>query len=212
MAARVDTRPHRPFDRDLDALRAARRRTLALIEPLSQQQLDRVPAHGKWSVGEIADHLVLSEGVHRRFMEKLVRLKLEGKRPFLRVSQAELDVTLAFMPRSLAPLLDLPFSILSSIIVQPVREFVTRYRLLPFRAAREAQPRRGRSSASLREKLRTSMESTAAIFEGNAGLDFRELVCQHPLLGAMNMLELLRFLASHEARHHSQITETLRRR
>ncbi|HEX3555624.1 MAG TPA: DinB family protein [Thermoanaerobaculia bacterium] len=44
----------------LDQLAQARAQTLALVQPLSQEELDRAPAPGKWSVGEVLDHLFLA--------------------------------------------------------------------------------------------------------------------------------------------------------
>ena len=57
---------------NLDELRTVRARTFALIEGLSQEQLDYVPAPGAWSVGEQVDHLILAEQVLRGDMAILI--------------------------------------------------------------------------------------------------------------------------------------------
>lgn len=44
---------------ELRRLEAVRARTLALVDGLTQEDLDRRPARGGWSVGEVLDHLRL---------------------------------------------------------------------------------------------------------------------------------------------------------
>ena len=198
----------RPFEQALDEFRAARLRTLRLTGPLSQAQLDFAAGPEKWSVSEVMDHLIRTEKVHRSNMEKLVRLSCEGKPPVLQLAPADLDINFAFVSGRLAPATtETSVTIPSEFMTQPACEFVISHRLLPFRTAAEVRPQWGLPVAELRARLLTGLENTAGIFHGNREMDFRELICQDPLLGAMNVLELLHFMASHETGHQAQIRE-----
>jgi hypothetical protein len=199
----------RMFDTDLESLHAVRLRCLDLIRPLSQADLDRIPALGKWSVGEIVDHIILAGELLQRKMEDLIWLKRSGQRPFLRQTFSDIDVGFSFIPKALMPLVDIPFTFFSSFLIGPVRDFVVKHRLILFRAATEAMPRYGLPADELHRRLLSSFAALRLIFENNADLDFRELVAQHSLLGYQNMLELLRFMRNHELRHQQQILEVI---
>ena len=54
-------------------LRANRERVSALAKPLDPEQLVRKPSPGKWSVGEILEHLVLMDGLFLSAIEPLVK-------------------------------------------------------------------------------------------------------------------------------------------
>lgn len=72
------------FVRGLDGLHRVRLQTVELIAPLSQQELDLVPAPGRWSVGEIVDHVILAADTWQQLLEDVLRLKRNGERPFVR--------------------------------------------------------------------------------------------------------------------------------
>src|SRR5215470_17072541 len=110
-----------PVDLSLENLRRVRLHTLELIAPLSQQELDFVPAPGKWSVGEVVDHIVLAADSLRGVLEECIRLKRSGQRPFVRRTLADLDVSFAFLPRSLLPLLETPLQIFSNFVPGSLR-------------------------------------------------------------------------------------------
>lgn len=193
----------------LEGFHRVRLHTLELIAPLSQQELDFVPAPGKWSVGEIVDHIILAADSLQHILEELVRLKRSGQRPFVRRTFADFDVSFAWLPKSLLPLLEVPFSLFSSFVPGRLRDFLIQNRLLPFRAAQAATPRHGLSAGELRNRLRTSFESVLSIFESNADLDFHEMAAQHPLFGCIRMTDLPELMASHELRHQKQIGDVL---
>ena len=129
----------RMFDADLEDLQAVRLRSLDLIRPLSQAELDCIPAVNKWSVGEIVDHIILAGELLRRKMEDLIQLKRSGQRPFLRQTFSDIDVGFSFIPKALPPLVDIPFAFSPSFLIGPVRDFVVKHRLILFRAATEAE-------------------------------------------------------------------------
>lgn len=198
------------FDRALAEFRSTRQRTLTLTASFSQAQLDYAAGPDKWSVGEVLDHLLRSEEVHRGNMEKLVRLARENKSPVLPLGQADLDISFAFFSSSLESAPEAPLTLPSEFMVQPACEFIISHRLLPFRTASLARPQWGLPANELRARLLSALDNTAAVFYRNPDLDFRELLCQHDVLGPLNLLELLHFMARHEAGHQTQIREIMR--
>jgi uncharacterized damage-inducible protein DinB len=76
-----------PVPQQLEAFREAREDTLQLAAPLSQEQLDRSPAPGKWSAGEVLDHLAKTDAMYRREIALLVDLARFGRRPSVKRHQ-----------------------------------------------------------------------------------------------------------------------------
>ena len=50
-----------------------RRKTLELAGSLTQEQMDFSPGRGKWSVGEVLDHLIQVDRVFRQELDELRR-------------------------------------------------------------------------------------------------------------------------------------------
>lgn len=190
---------------------SARRQTLALIQPLSQPQLNYVPEPGKWSVGEVVDHIVLAHARLLRDIEELIRLTKAGRPPTLARSFAEFNVGPAWLPSFILPLIEIPALLLTPFVPHAIRDVFVRERLIPFRAAPETLPARWKPAGTLHRELIDSLDETQALFESSSNLDFREMVHRHPLLGVNNPLDLLRLSAKHEARHQSQIQDILHR-
>src|SRR5437764_1176452 len=139
----IEVRPSR-LGESLEEFRRTRARTLALAGGLSQEQLDYVPAPGKWSVGEVLDHVLLAEGTNRGQVIKLIELKRAGRRPELRLTFADLNVSVAYLPRSALQLLETPLTLVSMLVPDGLRNYLTRNRLVPFQNPDVAAPRRGR--------------------------------------------------------------------
>jgi uncharacterized damage-inducible protein DinB len=197
------------FQSDLQAFRSTRARTLEMIGGLSQAQLDYSPAPDRWSVGELLDHLLLAEKILRDEIAQLIELKKAGRQPVLKRSFRDLDVSIAYIPKSLLPLVEIPFTLFNLFVPSVVRELMMRYRLVPAQNPNIATPRKGRPAAELCDELRASLQETERLFEANPNLDYREMISQHPLLGTNNILQLLRLLTGHEQRHQSQISDLL---
>jgi uncharacterized damage-inducible protein DinB len=198
------------YQSDLALFGAARQRTLELIAGLSQVQIEFSPAAGRWSVGEVLDHLLLAEALNRRDIVELIDLARSGHRPYLKRTFADMNVSMAFIPKSMLPFLEVPFQLLSTVVPRAAREFLTRYRLVPAQSPDVGTPRKGRSIDELRQELRSSLQETEALFEANSTLDYQAMIQQHPLMGVNNVLQLLRIVALHEQRHQSQIGDILR--
>jgi hypothetical protein len=193
----------------LERFRSIRARTLAMVQELSQAQMDYSPASDTWSVGEMVDHLILSEKITRGDIAELIELTKAGRKPVLYRSSTDFNVTTFFIPKVMLPLLEAPFSFLNMFVPNSVREFFVRYTLIPARAADAASPRKGRSAAELRHGLSSSLEETEALLAANPGLDYDKMIHQHPLLGTQNVPHLLYVLGLHEQRHQSQISKLL---
>ena len=127
----------------------------------------------------------------------------------IRSSFAEVNTSIAYIPKSLLPLLEVPFTVFNMFVPAVVREAMTQIRMLPAQNPDMAAPRRGKPVNELRDALKSSYEDTAAVFRENRRLDYRRMRYGHPLLGDNNMLQVLRIVALHERRHQSQIREIL---
>jgi uncharacterized damage-inducible protein DinB len=189
----------------LNAPEAARASTLKLVASLSQAQIDFSPQAGKWSVGEILDHLLLAEALYRGEIARLIALKRAGKRPYLSRSFADVNVSPLYVPDIVLPWLTLPFTIANLFVPAFVRDFATEYAVIPTRNPDRTTPRAHRPAAVLRAELRTSQAYLRELLSENADLDFSEMVMEHPLTGANNVPAMLAFLARHERRHQGQI-------
>jgi hypothetical protein len=194
---------------ELDQLRSARARTVDLVQGLTQPQIDFSPGSGQWCVGEQLDHLILSEKITRGDIAELINLTKAGRKPELYRSFADFDVTLFFLPKSLLPLVEVPFNCLGMFIPDSVREFLLRYTVIPSRNAAAATPRKGRRADELLQDLRVSLRETETLFEANPNLDYAKMIHRHPLLGTHTVPQLLNILSLHEQRHQDQISNLL---
>lgn len=197
------------FRESLEMFRSTRSRTIALVNDLSQSQLDFRAATGKWSTGEVLDHLLLAERMNRDQIAELIDLKKAGRNPFVRRTFSDVNVSVAYIPKSLLPALEVPFTLLNTFIPATVRQYMTRHRLIPAQSPDIGIPRRGRPATELRENLASSFKETESLFNANPGLDYLEMSIQHPLLGKNDVPGLLRFMAAHEQRHQSQIKDIM---
>jgi hypothetical protein len=189
---------------------AARQRTLELTAGLTQAQTDFSRAPNQWSVGEVLDHLLQAEALNRRDIAELIAMAKSGLRPYLKRTFTDVNVSMAYIPKSVLPSLEVPFRVLNTVVPRFAREFMMRHRLVPAQSPDVGMPRQGRSIDTLREELRTSPREMKALFEANPTLDYTAMIHQHPLMGVNNAVQLLRMVALHEQRHQSQIGEILR--
>lgn len=193
----------------LDLYRSTRAQTLTLVERLSQAQMDYTPAPGKWSPGEVLDHLLLGERLNLGHIHDLIEMKRRGERPVLRLSLRDLDISIGYLPKTLLQFFEVPLTVMNMFVPGSFRDALTRYRLIPAQNSALTTPRHGRGAEELRNDLICSLQETEALLDAHSDLDYREMVIQHPLLGSNTIPELIRFLAFHEQRHQSQIKETM---
>jgi hypothetical protein len=193
----------------LEQLCAVRAHTLRLIQDLSQGQLDYVPEPGAWSIGEMVDHLILSEVVLRGDIALLIERAKAGQTPYLYRSFAEFNARPAFIPGCVLSWCEAPLSVFSMFIPASLREYILRNVPVPAVAPDVTLPRRGKTKAELCTALRTTLHDTEELFAANPCLDYDSMRHQHPLFGIQTVLQLLRTLALHEQAHQEQITRIL---
>src|SRR5438093_669163 len=128
--------------RALEMLRTSRARTLSMIGPLTQIQMDYSPGAGRWSIGEVLDHLLLAEAQNIKDITRLVELREAGRTPIVRKSLGEINISPAFLPKCLLPFVELPFSVVSMIVPASFREALIRYRVFPAVTADIMRPRK----------------------------------------------------------------------
>jgi hypothetical protein len=200
------------YRQNLQTLRSARAETLRLCLGVTQRQSDFNPAAGKWSVGEVLDHLLLAEKLYRDIFARLIELQKAGRRAVIRIGFAEVNTSIGFIPKALLPMLEVPFTMLNLFVPTQVREALTQFRWLPAQNPDVARPQRGKPVEELRAALTVSIEDTAALLDANPDLDYRQMRFVHPLMGDNTVLDGLRIIALHERRHHAQIREILQAR
>lgn len=198
------------YQAKLQGLRLIRAQTLRVANGLTQAQSEFSQAAGKWSVGEVLDHLVLSEGLYREQFAKLIDLQKAGQKPVVNIRFAEVNTSIGFIPKPLLDLLEIPFTVANFFMPSVVREAFVQYRLIPAQAPAVAEPRKGRPLSELRKDLRSSLQETEALFEANPNLDYEQMRASHPLMGDNNVPQLLQIIASHEQRHQSQIEDIVK--
>jgi uncharacterized damage-inducible protein DinB len=184
-----------------------RMETLRLAEGLSQEDLDRSPGSGRWSIGEVLDHLLRAEAFFRRDLARLVELSRAGRPGHIRHSFRDLDIGPPFIPRAMMPVLDWPLTLATLFVPGPVLDALAGSRLIPMRHPTVAEPLRGRPADDLRRELQEASEQTAQLLGQFAARDASRMTVSHPLLGIRSVPELIRFMARHERRHQGQIAE-----
>ena len=195
----------------LESFSQARADTLSLLQDLSQEHLNYKPSPGKWSIGEVMDHLFLAERFFSTQIQLLVQQQRSGQRPSLSLSFADLNVRPAFVPGFLLPLLEIPLTITNRFVPRP---FLTLLLATPLGIARHpdaADPRADLPKEQLQMQLAEGLAETRAIFAQNQDVDFSKLRIRHPLLGDNSVIQLLGVMNAHERGHQKKIRESIGR-
>ena len=191
--------------RRLNDFASVRAITVASLAPLAQPELDFRSAPGRWSLGEIADHLLLAEQLYRGEIERLVAKARAGEVPYVKYTFADIDVRPLGLPVSVLSFVEAPFGAISRNLPDPLRNFLTLNPLIPARNPSMAAPRPNRPAADLLHELRGAMARTRALIEDNSDLDMSAMKVDHPVTGVTNVSDILLFLARHERRHQRQM-------
>jgi hypothetical protein len=185
--------------------RVAREGTLALIQDLTQEQAGFFPAARAWSIGQIVEHLLLTEELYRTQMRKLIDLARRGEKRNIELTFDDIDNSIAFIPRDVIPKLTVPLNVLNVFIPRAVREAMFRTPLIPALNPRASQPTGGQSIAALRARAVSSLHATEEIFRGALPPDLMNKTLSHPIIGTNNVARIFGILEAHEERHHGQI-------
>lgn len=195
----------------INDVRKVRRRTLEMLEPLSQAELDAREAADRWSPGQIADHLIKANRMYLGEIHKLIALKRAGKKPEIYVRLSEMQFEVPFLPRFLMPLADVPVGLFNTFLPASVRELFLRSPILPAQAPAVLRPEAGRKREDLLADLRRTLEETERLFVDHRDVDLAELRYYHPLFGFNGLDGILGLLASHEERHQKQLAQAVAR-
>ncbi len=195
---------------EIDVFRTTRERTISLVAGLSEDDMASSPAPGKWSAGELVDHLLRAESLWRREVEQLIELQRSGRQPYLSRLLADFPVPIVGrLPMPLVGLFTIPLTVFNTFLPARFFESFLRLRALPAPAPTVLTPQPGRAGDELREDLKNGLQQTVAVFEDNDDLHFQRLLYQHPFFGVVNAVGLLRLISAHERRHQDQLREIL---
>ena len=178
---RVNGRPLHPrIDELLELLDETRAALLMAVAQVPEDRRDVRVADGRWTVGEILDHLHRVDASFARRLQKIVAEAKERGTP----AETETSSVLGRLER--AAVTDRSRRIESPEIVRPA------------------------PSARASDALAALHESRAAVRAGLAaasGLALGSIVLPHAVFGPLDMYQWTLFLGWHEVRHAEQIRE-----
>jgi len=148
------------------------------VKALDQAQADWRPSPGRWSVGEVLHHVVLS---NRLFALVVRRLAQRGRREGLTASAQSRRSWLRLR------------SIADAAVSGPVRN------------PDSATPSHGLAIAELRRDLAAGHAAVEGLVPALAGLDLEALRMPHPLGFELNLFQWVDIAGAHERRHLAQI-------
>ena len=197
------------IERDLAFFRATRARTQGLVRCLEQEQFDYAAGAGRWSVGEVVDHMLRAEAFNRGDIARLIALAEAGERAYLRQTLEVVNISIFAIPKPVFALFETPLNFFGRFLPAGAREYATLSRLVKLKNPDNVTPRRCRRGDDLRRDLRTSFDETSELLRSHPDLPYDEMIFDQPLLGTMNVPELVRWMALHEQRHQQQLCEVL---
>ncbi|MEO1083380.1 MAG: DinB family protein [Acidobacteriota bacterium] len=192
---------------EIDEARATRFETLALLDGLEQGQLDFRPTAGRWSAGEVLDHLLKADAFYLRELDELLRRADAGRVPFLYRGVADLIDVPKPIERML-PFAEIPFAMANSFFPAPLRRAIVAERRLPLRVPDVMAPQAGRSVAELKDGLHRLIDRLDGLEHGRHG-DLYRLRYYNPVVGLTSLPSAVKFLANHEKRHQRQLRDVL---
>jgi len=168
----------------LAVLQEERERLLATVADLPEDDVNRRPPSGAWSVGEVLDHLHRVEtGIARIVAGLISKAKAAGPLP---PAPAESEEAVAAALASLDR-----FRI--DTVVRPIE------------ASEPVRPQGTHPKAELLDALGRSRAALLAAVAEGAGHDLAALRYPHRVLGDIDLQQWLLFAAKHERRHVTQI-------
>lgn len=193
---------------EFDRARAIRADTLSLVSKLDQGQSEHRANSGKWSVGEVLDHLVKLDTLIVRELEVALNQSSRGL-PFVYRGIADVDTTIPWVLRPVLPLVEVPFGFFNTVLPQSVRRAFTGNRTIPLQAPGIIEPRFGRPIDTLRAELDATFHTLEQQQADKPGIDLNRLYYYNPITGLSSVAGLYRFVSNHEQRHQSQLRDIL---
>jgi len=172
------------YDQAFAVLDGVREKVVALLHSITQPQADRRPTEDEWALGEIADHLAITEGAYVAVVAHLAA----------NAPPHEFDYRDVVKNR--------PFRIEDTWDVSVTGRLATPPDLLP-------TP--GKSLAQLVRGLQEARAHSRRILAPFRDQDLSAKFFVHPRLGTMTLYERMAQLAYHELKHLKQMECTLAR-
>ncbi len=191
----------------LDRLQHERAVFLSKIDRLSQEQLDYQSSRHSWSIGQVAHHIGLSEGVWQGYLKSVLKDGDREKGATRKVSLDEVPFSFRVVPDFVlkSPFVLMPLSVLVNLMPRPLQSMFFAVPLIKTDAGPRMQPKRGLQRAQIFEFLEEVRHSTVQLLEPLAEWDLSRFRILHPLVGDQDVYGILEVLASHEQRHSQQI-------
>ena len=196
----------------LTAFGEARAGTLRMAAGLTPEQAHYTPSRDKWSVAQILDHLLLTEGLYRAQLKRLLDMAREGKQLNIDISLGEVDLNLPFIPRALMPMMSTPLTVMNMFVPHAVRETLLRFPIMKAKNPKVAEPAPSKPIDVLRRELASSLAETGALFAGDLPDSASRVTASHPVFGRNTIAKILALMTAHEERHGGQIGGLLRHR
>ncbi len=178
------TENRKRYDQAFALLDDVRAKILALLRTLTQAQADRRPAENEWSIGEIADHLAITE---RAYMAGVADLAANAK-------SNEFDYEEVVRTRR--------FRIEDLGDPDVTGKFTTPSQLLPAQGKPLAELLGGLEAARSESK-----RTLAPYRDQDLGIKF----FPHPMVGPITLYERMANIACHELKHLHQMERALAR-
>ncbi len=194
--------------KEFEEARAVRRETLSMVEQLDQKQSEYRPGRGKWSAGEVLDHLVKLDALIVRELEVTLDRRRRGL-PLVYRSIADVDTTIPRVLRPVLPFFEVPFSVFNTVVPQSVRRALTGNRNIPLQAPGIIEPRAGRPIEALRGELGAAFETLERQQAENPDIDLDCVYYYNPITGLSSVAGMYRFISNHERRHQGQLRDVL---
>ena len=172
------------YDQAFALLDDVRAKVVALLRTVSQAQADRRPSAGEWSVGEIADHLALTERAYVAGVAELAAHAQPHEFAYEEVAAKR------------------KFSVEDLGDPAVTGKFPTPPHLLPVR---------GKPLAELLRALDDAQSERVRLLAPHRDQDLAVKFFRHPLLGPMTLYERLANIAYHEEKHLRQMERALTR-
>ena len=178
------TTPQQRFNDAFRVVDEARQKVLAFLDSVSQGDSERRLGSDKWSIGEVAEHLIL---VERSYCSRILGIVNSGE-------EADLDENEMMDNR--------PFALEDVADVGKVGKA---------QAPPPVQPSGGLSIEELCKHLVQVREETRSKLSPFSDRDLGKLYYQHRRLGPLSVYEQISFIGFHELKHLAQMQGCLSR-
>ncbi len=194
-------------------LREERAAFLAKFEALNKEQLDFKPSRNSWSIGQIAHHVALAEGVWQGHLKNALANGDREKGAVEHVSLDEIPFRSRIFPDFIlkSPIVVGPMSVFVNMIPRPFQSMMFAVPLFKMDASGRMMPTPGLPRARLLGLLEETRRRTLDLVEPRADWDLTRFRVSHPLVGRQDVYGVLELLASHEQRHSLQV-ESIRKK